>query len=529
MTEFFIPPETCNGFQLLFLTAVYGFCLFKGSGMISDGSELLLLVPSIAGMVGSIVLPVVGTVPDTLMVLFSGLGPNAEETVSVGVGAIAGATIMIITIPWFLSIIGGRVSIDYATGDCVYERSRQEIVLPSIFKSNWGYFGVSNSPLVRANAVFMLASAPLFLVIQIPTWVFGSSVTRSAGLFGSALCTGVFILYLYRQYKASKELNSVVEDRVAEARANAIKTGEMTLLGAMKALVNRFHEKQNATSSKLVDSLLDDSENRLRNEMRLTLEPFVRQYESRSEEAKIRLEQFRIILHDLGMLKSLSEEEVVKIFHSADLDHSGHIDLDEMSHLMLVVIKQFDDDGMRDGGSVSEEMPDDLTDLNPQEQQKRVIYRSIRLMAFGTFLILVFSEPAIGVMTEIAYRIQVNPFYISFVLAALSSCAGEIMATYSYARRRTKKSIQVAFTTLEGAVCLSNTLCLAVFLAIVGFRGLPWTFAPEVITILLVEFGVGAFALFKKRVFTMTDAFLILALYPSSFALVAILKYVGLQ
>ena len=32
--------------------------------MISDGSELLLLVPSLAGLVGSVVLPVLGAVPD---------------------------------------------------------------------------------------------------------------------------------------------------------------------------------------------------------------------------------------------------------------------------------------------------------------------------------------------------------------------------------------------------------------------------------------------------------------------------------
>lgn len=31
--------------------------------------------------------------------------------VAVGVGALAGSTIMLLTIPWFLSIVGGRVDI----------------------------------------------------------------------------------------------------------------------------------------------------------------------------------------------------------------------------------------------------------------------------------------------------------------------------------------------------------------------------------------------------------------------------------
>lgn len=68
--------------------------------MISDGSELLLLVPAVAGIVGSVVLPVLGAVPDGAIVLFSGMGDDAQEELSVGVGALAGSTIMLLTIPW---------------------------------------------------------------------------------------------------------------------------------------------------------------------------------------------------------------------------------------------------------------------------------------------------------------------------------------------------------------------------------------------------------------------------------------------
>ena len=50
--------------QLLFLFGVYSFILFKGANLISDGSELLLLIPRWAGLIGSIVLPFLGAVPD---------------------------------------------------------------------------------------------------------------------------------------------------------------------------------------------------------------------------------------------------------------------------------------------------------------------------------------------------------------------------------------------------------------------------------------------------------------------------------
>jgi hypothetical protein len=72
-------PQTLPGFvQLLFLGGTYGFILCYASNLISDGSELLLLIPSLAGLIGSVVLPVLGAVPDGCMVLFSGLGPGAQ-------------------------------------------------------------------------------------------------------------------------------------------------------------------------------------------------------------------------------------------------------------------------------------------------------------------------------------------------------------------------------------------------------------------------------------------------------------------
>ena len=83
LSDFFIKvdtlPDDGYGFvQLLFLGGVYGYMLMYASNLISDGSELLLLVPAWAGLIGSIVLPVLGAVPDGCMVFFSGMGPNAQ-------------------------------------------------------------------------------------------------------------------------------------------------------------------------------------------------------------------------------------------------------------------------------------------------------------------------------------------------------------------------------------------------------------------------------------------------------------------
>lgn len=101
LAQLFADPTTLHGgagmVQIILLMLAYGFVLGKASEMISDGSELLLLVPRYAGIVGSVVLPVLGAVPDGAIILFSGLGPDAQAKLNVGVGALAGSTIMLLS------------------------------------------------------------------------------------------------------------------------------------------------------------------------------------------------------------------------------------------------------------------------------------------------------------------------------------------------------------------------------------------------------------------------------------------------
>ena len=80
------------------------------------GSEKLLFLPGWKGLVGTVVLPILGAVPDGAIVLFSGMGPNAQTELTVGVGALAGSTVMLLTLPWFLSILGGRVDMEVPGG-----------------------------------------------------------------------------------------------------------------------------------------------------------------------------------------------------------------------------------------------------------------------------------------------------------------------------------------------------------------------------------------------------------------------------
>ena len=62
----------CHAHHLLGMSAFVAVSCFLDSNMISNGSELLLLIPSIAPLIGSVVLPVLGAVPDSALIVFSG-------------------------------------------------------------------------------------------------------------------------------------------------------------------------------------------------------------------------------------------------------------------------------------------------------------------------------------------------------------------------------------------------------------------------------------------------------------------------
>ena len=321
---------------------------------------------------------------------------------------------------------------------------------------------------------------------------------------------------------------------VAEARVDAIRAGEVTLLGAMRSLIAR------ESIETLENPLVSDSP--MQQELRRILLPFFKQYESRSEDSRIGFQDFRNILSDVGMDR-LTLEETRTLFSACDNDLSGHIDFDEFVQLALLLIKdiqQFVDverfygvnQPVRSMSTVPEEedleIPEDLAALTPEQQQWRIKLRAVEKMFLGTLLVLIFTDPAVEVMTEIAIRIDVSPFFVSFILAPLASNASEVIASYNYSTRKSKKSIQVALTTLEGAACLNNTFCLAVFLAIVYARELDWSYTAEVVSIVLTELAVGLIAL-RRPSFTLIDATIIATLYPSSLILVKLLKLTGLN
>eukprot|EP00397_Hematodinium_sp_SG-2012_P011757 GEMP01011905.1.p1 GENE.GEMP01011905.1~~GEMP01011905.1.p1 ORF type:complete len:612 (+),score=88.15 GEMP01011905.1:99-1838(+) len=565
----FVPPDACNLSQVLFLTCIYGFVLYQASNLISDGSELLLLVPSMAGVVGSIVLPVLGAIPDGLMVLFSGIGDDPAYQLSVGVGTLAGSTIMLLTVPWCVAVYCGRV--DIISDVPQYVRPKVE------GNEAWEKFtglaplvdqGVAVTSSVKVSAKFMLLSLVSYFIIFIPSMVMemqtGNSVKQAnfernfalAGMVSTVFLFGWYLLIQLKEAQQDKHIH-----REVNVITKAIKRGDLTLRGAMVDVYNIGQKDLDLTRDDIMAPLIESKtiENHVQRNKRVIrkmikiLDPFFHMYDLNGDK-HIDFDEFCMIIADLNE-RVLTREQQRRLFDRADADKSGSISFEEFVACMIwfalsgtnklehlgslkpevtifrpnIAQTQPFDDTERDASdedSEQEDMPADLAHLSPEEQQIRTKRRAAWKMGLGTLLLLVFSDPMVDCMANIGTRLGISPFYVSFVLAPIASNASELVAAYNYAAKRTVKMMTVSIQTLIGAACMNNTFCLCIFLAVMYFQRLPWRFTAEILVVILVEIIMG-FLLIRRSIYRVPLVILVLGLYPLSLIIVATLHFYG--
>eukprot|EP00607_Mallomonas_marina_P007925 CAMPEP_0182424912 /NCGR_PEP_ID=MMETSP1167-20130531/11188_1 /TAXON_ID=2988 /ORGANISM="Mallomonas Sp, Strain CCMP3275" /LENGTH=541 /DNA_ID=CAMNT_0024605089 /DNA_START=242 /DNA_END=1867 /DNA_ORIENTATION=+ len=537
-----------------------------GSSLVSSGSELLLLVPEYASVVGTIVLPILGQLPDAAIVLFSGLGRRrtAQKQLDIGVGTLAGSSVLLLTVPWAMSVIAGRVSLE--RGVLNYDG------FPRLhFHSYWRtltHTGVSVGKFVHSGAYIMMGTASTYLFLQVPGLMFRSqrldvvaAEEHHYAVVGFIISLAMFAGYMYYQLAISRQSNNVILNRRESIMRRSITSGEVSLMGVLTEEIRRAAMKVGESSLLMPDN---PDLTRLRNVLR----PFYAKHDPGN--GTLGIVELVSLLGDIG---ELANSDTIDEFTKYNLDQHQRIDFDQFVDGMLSVVnKKYTMSGKdmplaqdtlisqsksldgyeyynipgglktaKTGGSMmrvpssvfekhedgeeQETVPADLIHLSPAEQQQRLKFRAAGRMALGMFLILIFSDPMVDVLNELGVRLGIRPFYVAFVLAPIISAGVEIMAAYSYATRQTHKSISVSLSMLQGAVCMNNTLVLAVFMYLVFARGLAWQFLAETLTVLLVQIYVGLYCL--KDIHTVLDGILILLAYPVSLALITILKTNG--
>lgn len=232
----------------------------------------------------------------------------------------------------------------------------------------------------------------------------------------------------------------------------------------------------------------------------------------------------------VSMGEDLSPDEIENIFKQFDVDDNGMVDLEEFilgtttymwehkhnrnraismeisdMHKLHqgVMDSDHEDDDEEEGEENMEDeesMPEELAGLDPEVQQRKLMQMSFTTMGIGTALVVLFSDPMTDVLGALGTRTGIKPFYVSFVIAPVASNASELIASYSYALKKTPKSISIALQALQGAACMNNTFCLSIFMALIYFQGLAWEYSAETVSIVLCQIGVAIVSAQKVQV-----------------------------
>ena len=91
------------------------------------------------------------------------MGADAQEQLSVGMGALAGSTIMLLTIPWFLALLAGRV--DLVDGEPAYKKPKG---VKKLTNESLTAGAISTDAAVPNSCVIMLITCVTYVIIQLP-------------------------------------------------------------------------------------------------------------------------------------------------------------------------------------------------------------------------------------------------------------------------------------------------------------------------------------------------------------------------
>jgi len=232
-----LPDDGYGSFQLIFLLVVYGLIVIFSSILMATGSELLIFIPAISGVVGSVIIPIIAQIIDAFIIIFSCIGSNAQNELKIGVGALAGATIAILNVGFFIAIINGRVDLFEKTGMPNYFGS------PKLSPSNYWNFqgtGILIHKFPKIAASLMILSSLSYVIIIFPNIVYASDRTktiafedRNFALSTFIICFLMFAYYIYYQIMVSRQednANNLLRD---ELLRTAVKKKIVSLLAIM--------------------------------------------------------------------------------------------------------------------------------------------------------------------------------------------------------------------------------------------------------------------------------------------------------
>ncbi|GMH40762.1 hypothetical protein BSKO_08666 [Bryopsis sp. KO-2023] len=521
----FLPnPESIGG--SLFMLLVYGYILLQGANLLADGSEMLLEIFS-PGLIGGLVLPILGALPDCLIIVISGLGPKetAAEEVKVGLGTLAGSTIMLLTIAWAGSLFLGAADFD------------ENGVQKEKIRSTWhpAKIGVSVDKPTTLNAAIMAVTTLLYLVVHIP-YMCGLTEDPAKNpkhgipaIVGAVVCLVSLVVYsIYQIIYPELRRHIVRKERQRQLRFAAVKRfAEMAQ--TFGGLVGPEGQISREATDNIFDMFDADRNGTIdRHELRglligldvATHQPgsanieedvdhYMKEFDS-DVGGNVSKEEFH-----LGIQKWVMEKRQALDTEYAERKHrisapEDYLKLDVDNPNARPLIEEDDEES-------------DDEEIAPSRNQ--ILMTALLKLAMGTFVAAFFADPMVGSVVSFSAATGIKKFIVAFVVTPLASNASELISSLKFAMRKKKKNISMTYSQIYGAVTMNNTLCLGLFLLVVYGQQLTWDYTAEVTVIMIPTIIMGITGVVCRNI-PVWVGFLVPLLYIASIAGVYVLEEV---
>ncbi|WOL00758.1 hypothetical protein Cni_G09471 [Canna indica] len=501
-------PCTTTVVGNLFLVIAYGFLMYKAATYLSAGSELLLEILG-PGIVGGLFLPILGALPDAMLILVSGLSggkETAQEQVLIGMGLLAGSTVMLLTVLWGSCVIVGK---------CDFSENLTSI--DSQDTKGFSLFGCGITTDIQTSyaARIMAISIIPFVIVQLPRIFNFPSGQRLAVLVSLIVATGLLVSYcIYQVFQPWIQKRRLAYAKHKHVISGILRHAQMQSLGK---LMDDAGNPNIGILKKLFHKLDSDSDESL-------------------SRAELRALIIGIQIDEIDLDK---EDAVDKIMDEFDTSGNSSVEEDEFVagiSKWLIEAKH----SVPNSGAYSKKFMDEfhlktkhehnmLTDQSDEvvesvDNPKWICFKAILLLLLGTGLAAIFADPLVDAVDNFSLATSIPSFFISFIAMPLATNSSEAVSAIIFATRKKQRTSSLTFSEIYGGVTMNNTLCLAVFLAIVYMRHLTWDFSAEVLIILIVCVVMGLFASFHQS-FPLWTCFIAFLLYPLSLALVYALDF----
>ncbi|XP_009604315.1 sodium/calcium exchanger NCL-like [Nicotiana tomentosiformis] len=504
-------PCTKTALGNVFLIVVYGYLMFLAATYLSSGSELLLEILG-PGLIGGLFLPALGALPDAMLILVSGVSGTAaaaQSQVSVGIGLLAGSTVMLLTAIWGTCCIVGKCDIQNSVAVDLRDTKGLSLTGSGVTTDIWTSYA----------AMIMAVSVIPFIVVQLPQLFHSTSGRHLAVLIALIISLSLLISYcLYQVFQPwiqTRRLDYVKHKHVISGILKHLK----------KHALGRLFTDHGTPNIQVIEKLFNSIDE--------NGDGYLSHSELRALVVGISLEEINLDENDA----------IAKVLKDFDTSSDEKLDLKEF----IAGVEKWLYEARSSNGSSREAGPDTmkyLDDFHEQtrmehsllgdtsdeivegvENPRKVAIKAALLLLLGTIIAAVFADPLVDAVNNFSSATSIPTFFISFIALPLATNSSEAVSAIIFASRKNKKSASLTFSELYGAVTMNNLLCLSVFLAIVYIRGLTWNFSSEVLVILIVCVIMGVLGSIHTTfpLWTCSIAFL---LYPMSLVLVYVLDYV---